>query len=193
MLPWPTCWVEVGMPVGWAKNWAGARGCCSSCTFGMGEERLEPLTKALLVKGRCRCCVGFSSSKAGLLAIWGEFRRTEGGWGQSCFLFILFFPSLQALVALRCCLFLSLSIPLVSNPKTSWGATQLLLFSSFAYKSPFLPSGKPCAIIPVLSSMCTHTNLWSYRDKCCIKITHGTSKLWFKQGRWKMPCWPNAH
>lgn len=61
--------VEVGMPVGWAKNWAGARGCCSSCAFGMGEERLEPLTKALLVKGRCRCCVGFSSSKAGLLAI----------------------------------------------------------------------------------------------------------------------------
>lgn len=54
------------MLVGWAKNWAGARGCCSSCVFGMGEERLEPLTKALLVKGRCRCCVGFEVNSGGL-------------------------------------------------------------------------------------------------------------------------------
>lgn len=65
------CWAfrfEMGMPVGWAKNWAGARGCCSSCAFGMGEESLEPLTRALLVEGRCPCGAGFGSSKGGLLS-----------------------------------------------------------------------------------------------------------------------------
>lgn len=152
------CWafgVEMGMPVGWAKNWAGVRGRCSSCAFGMGEESWSPWPW-LLVEQSLRGRIGQQQGwPFGHLSWIQEDCR---GLRAKLFLFILLFPSLQVLVALCCCLFLSLPLPLVSNPKTSWGATQHLLFSSSTYKSPFF-SGKPCTIVHAHAH--THNKLTS--------------------------------
>lgn len=111
------------MPGGWAKNWAGVRGTAVSCAFGMREESLESLTRALLVTAARLAFWPLELNSEGL-------QEAEGKVVSSSFSSSLPLPS-------PCSPLLLPVLSLLSNPKTSRGATQHLLFSSSAYKLPF--------------------------------------------------------
>lgn len=172
----------MGMTVGWAKNWAGTRVCYS---FGVERKAWSPCP-GLCWQREGALQGGIWQQQGWSLAIWVEF-RTIRGWGQSCFLLILPFspdPSSPSPI-----IFSPLS--LVSSPNP---AEVLSNTCCFHQKHPSCPLESP-----VLSSMNSHIytqkpNFQHLSWWGCIKITRVTSsKLWFKQDRWKMPCWPNAH